>query len=93
MGFFPQISQFLLLPAIRLQGLCKENKLLMKYLVTYSFLTDIKNPVSLGLATFVSNIPLPKGKPLLKDKRKIALVACLDEEAGLLLVYIYWKSF
>lgn len=54
----------------------------------YFFLTDMKPPVSLGLATFVFNIPLPKGKSLLKDKTKIALVPCLDE-AGLLLIYIY----
>lgn len=65
----------------------------MKYLVTGDFfLTDIKAPVSLGLATFVFNIPLPEGKSLLKDKGKIALVPCLDE-AGVLLICIYWKSF
>lgn len=34
------------------------------------FLTDIKPPVSLGLVTFVFNIPLPKGKSLLKDEKK-----------------------
>lgn len=57
----------------------------------FCFLTDIKTPVSLGLATSVFNISLPKGKSLPKDKRKTALLPCLDE-AGLLLVYIYWKS-
>lgn len=53
---------------------------------------DIKAPVSLGMATFGFYIPLAKEKSLLKDKRKIVLVPCL-EEVGLLLLYIYWKSF
>lgn len=62
----------------------------MKYVVIlFFFLTDIK-AVSFRMTTFVFNIPLVKEKSLLKDKRKIVLVPCLDE-VGLLLLYIYWN--
>jgi len=55
--------------------------------------TDIKAPVSFGMtAFFFFNIPLAKEKSLLKDKSKIVLVPHFDE-VGLLLLYIYWKSF
>lgn len=77
MGFFHKVIHLTISTLIRLQGLCKENKLLMKYLVTYFFLTDVKTVVSLGSAAFVFNIPLPKGKPLLKDKRKTSFSSML----------------
>lgn len=65
----------------------------MKYLVTiFFFLQTFKAPVSFGMTTIIFNIPSAKEKSLLKDKRKIFLVPCLNE-VGLLLLYIYWKSF